>query len=61
MAVLQSQLETTAEAVKPLPTLLFAVMNISVVRLSSPAVFFKTCVSSIITKAIKKPIAITTT
>ena len=61
MAVLQSQLETTAEAVNPRPTLLLAVMNISVVRLSSSAVFFNTYVRITITKAIRKPMAMTTT
>lgn len=60
MAVLQSQLDITADAVNPVPTLRLAVMNISVVLLSSPAVFLKMCVTRIIMKAIKKPTATTT-
>lgn len=61
MAVLQSQDDTTAEAVSPVPTERFAVMNISVVLLSSPTVFFSRWVANIMMNAIRKPIPITTT
>lgn len=61
MAVLQSHDDITAEAVNPVPTDRFAVMNISVVLLSSPAVLFSKWVVNIMIKAIKKPTAITTT
>lgn len=60
MAVLHNQLEMTADAVSPVPTRRFAVMNISVVLLFSPAVFRKRYVTPIIIKAMKKPIATTT-
>lgn len=60
MAVLHNQLDMTAEAVNPVPTRRLAVMNISVVLLSSPAVFLRMCVTRIITKAMKKPTATTT-
>jgi hypothetical protein len=60
MAVLQSQEEMTAELVRPVLMVLFAVINISVLRLSSPMVLFSTRVMPIMTRAITKPTPATT-
>ena len=49
MAVDHSQDETTAEAVNPVFTLRLAVMNISVLRLSSPTVRFNNFVTNTMT------------
>jgi len=55
MAVLQSQPEMTAEAVRPVLTLRFEVKNISVFVLSSPTVRFRTQETMAMPKAITKP------
>ena len=60
MAVLHSHDEMTAELVSPVLIVRLAVMNISVLRLSSPIVFLRILVMPIMIKAKTKPTPTTT-